>query len=51
MTDSLEERLVMPGEEVVRETKTGLVVGPGLMKEKGERIVRNRSLLRGRWED
>ena len=29
----------MPGEEVVRETKTGLVVGPGLMKEKGERIL------------
>ena len=45
----MEERLVMPGEDVSRDSKAGLVVGPGLRKAEGEKILVTRpGILRSR---
>ena len=39
MTEGESEVVVMPGEEISREVAAGLVVGPGLRREQGDRIM------------
>ena len=47
MQEKSEARLVMPGEDISMDSKAGLVVGPGLRREEGERILVTRpGLLR-----
>ena len=47
MEERSEARLVMPGEDISTDSKAGLVVGPGLRREEGERILVTRpGLLR-----
>ena len=47
MEERSEARLVMPGEDISLDSKAGLVVGPGLRREEGERILVTRpGLLR-----
>ena len=47
MEERSEARLVMPGEDISMDSKAGLVVGPGLRREEGERILVTRpGLLR-----